>query len=88
MRKAISTIMALTTALSFAAFVPVAEARDAHRHVGHQGHGNHGHYAHNGYRGGNYHRGRGHWHNGQWIALGVGAAIVGAAAANSNCYRC
>jgi hypothetical protein len=45
-----------------------------------------GHYAHNGYHGG-YNRGRGHWHNGQWIALGVGAAIVGAAAASGNgCY--
>ncbi len=84
MRKAISTITALCAALSFAALVPVAEARDLHRHGGH----GHGHYAHNGYHGG-HHRGRGHWHNGQWIALGVGAAVLGAAAAASsdNCYR-
>ncbi len=80
MRKTISTIAALSAALSFAAFVPVAEARSAHWN------GGRGHYAHNGYHGG-YNRGRGHWHNGQWIALGVGAAIVGAAAASGNgCY--
>ncbi len=80
MRKIISTVAALSAALSFAAMVPLAEARDVHRHGGHS------HYAHNAYRGGGgYHRGRGHWHNGQWIALGVGAAIVGAAAASSDC---
>ncbi len=85
MRKTISTITALAAALSFAAFVPVAEARNGHWH------GGHGHYAHNGYNGG-YHRGRGHWHNGRWIALGVGAAILGVAAAATggcgyrNCY--
>jgi hypothetical protein len=84
MRKTISTIAAMSAALSFAAYVPMAEARDAHG----RGHVGRGHYAHNNYHGG-YHRGRGHWHNGQWIALGVGAAIVGAAAANSGCgYRC
>ncbi len=82
MRKAINTITALSAALTFAVFIPAAEARNAH------GHGGRSHYAHNGYHGG-YHRGRGHWHNGQWIALGVGAAILGAAAANSGCgYRC
>lgn len=81
MRKTINTIAALIAATSFAAFIPLAEARDAHRHGGHQGHN---HYAHNGNHGG-YHRGRGHWQNGQWIALGVGAAIVGAAAASSEC---
>ena len=83
MRKTIGTIAALS-ALSFAAFVPVAEARSAHWN------GGRGHYAHNGYRGGyhgGYHRGRGYWRNGQWIALGVGAAVVGAAAASANgCY--
>lgn len=85
MRKNIRTITALCAALSFAAFVPMAEARDLHRHGG-QDHGR-GHYSHNGYHGGHY-RGRGHWHNGQWIALGVGAAILGAAAAdNDDCYR-
>ncbi len=75
MRKTISTLTALAAALSFATFVPAANAGQG-RHL----HGNHNYHA-------NYggHRGRGHYHNGKWIALGVGAAIVGAAIANDRC---
>ena len=76
MRKAISTLTAIAAALSFATFVPVANAGQG-RHM----HGNNHHANHGG------HHGRGHWHNGQWIALGVGAAIVGAAVASDRgCY--
>jgi len=81
MRKFISTVAALSTAVSMVAFIPAADARPGHRYGGHY-HGHHyGHY-------GRYHHGRGYWHNGRWIALGVGAAIAAgaAAAAYDHCY--
>ncbi|MFT3730380.1 MAG: hypothetical protein QM780_02995 [Hyphomicrobium sp.] len=82
MRKYIGLAAAVAAALPLATFATTADAR--HFRGGHAWHGHH--YSH-GY-GHGWHRGRGYWHNGRWIALGVGAAIVGAAAANSyrDCY--
>jgi hypothetical protein len=82
MRKYIGLAAALVAALPLATFATTADARSG-RHGG-GWHGGHGHYGHGYGRG--YHRGRGYWHNGSWIALGVGAAIVGAAAAADDCY--
>jgi hypothetical protein len=58
--------------------------------------GGHGYHGGHGFRGGRHwshgygrHHGRGYWRNGRWIALGVGAAIAGAAAADyygGDCY--
>lgn len=40
------------------------------------------------HRGGDFHRGGGHWHNGQWIPFAVGGALLGGAIiANESCYR-
>jgi hypothetical protein len=81
MRKFISAVAAVATAISFAAIVPSAEAGPRHFRHGNNFHHSGRHFSHYD------HRGRGHWHNGRWIALGVGAAIAGAAAAASdNCY--
>ncbi len=80
MRKYIGLAAALASALPLATFATTADARGGHWR------GGHGHYAH-GYGRGYGHRGHGYWRNGQWIALGVGAAILGAAAADSyGCY--
>lgn len=84
MRKYISSIAALGTALAVIATIPAAEAGPRHsrgQHYSHNGH--HGHYGH--YRRG----GRGYWHNGRWIALGIGAAIAAGAAGayyDRDCY--
>jgi len=83
MRKFIGLAAALASALPLATFATTADAGGRHFHGGR-------HYAH-GYHGGGYrygHRGRGYWHNGRWIGLGIGAAIVGAAAADAygGCY--
>ncbi len=76
MRKYIGLAAALASALPLATFATTADARGGHWH------GGRGHYAH-----GYGHRGHGYWRNGRWIALGVGAAILGAAAADSyGCY--
>jgi hypothetical protein len=82
MRKYIGLAAALATALPLATFATTADARGFH------GHGFHGHYGH-GYGRGWHRGGRGYWHNGRWIALGVGAAVLGAAAADGyygDCY--
>lgn len=82
MRKFVSAIAALGTAVSMIAIAPAAEARSGHHYRGghHYGHHYRGHHGR--------HHGRGYWHNGRWIALGVGAAIAAgaAAAASDNCY--
>ncbi len=94
MRKFIGLAAALATALPLATFATATTA-DAgpgrHAHGG--GHKSHGfkrggrHHAH-GYKRGHRHHGRGYYRNGKWIALGVGAAIAGAAAADyyGDCY--
>lgn len=85
MRKFIGLAAALASALPLATFATTADAGPGrHYHGGrHYAHG----YDRGGYRYG-HHRGRGYWHNGRWIALGIGAAIVGAAAADAygDCY--
>jgi hypothetical protein len=82
MSKKLATI-ALTAALATATAIPSAYADRR----GHDFRGDHGrHQAWNGGR--DHHRGRGHWHNGKWIALGIlGAAAAGAAYADDDCYR-
>jgi hypothetical protein len=84
MRKYIGLAAALASALPLATFATTADARGGHWR------GGHGHYSHGYGRGYGYgHRGRGYWRGGRWIALGVGAAIVGAAAADAyggGCY--
>ncbi len=84
MKKYLGLAAAVVAALPLATFATTADARPGHHFRG--GHGMHGHYA-RGY-GHRWHRGRGYWHNGRWIALGVGAAIAGAAAADAygDCY--
>jgi hypothetical protein len=91
MKKYIGLVAALATALPLATFsATTADARGGHFRGGHAFHGGHGvrgHYAHGYGRG--WHRGRGYWRGGRWIALGVGAAVLGAAAADgyySDCY--
>ncbi len=94
MNKYIGLVAALATALPLATFTAsTADARDGYRgHGGHGwqggGRGFRGHYGHGYGRG--YHRGRGYWRGGQWIALGVGAAVLGAVAADryygDDCY--
>lgn len=82
MRKYIGLAAALASALPLATFATTADARSGHWR------GGHGHYAH-GYGRGYGHRGHGYWRGGRWIALGVGAAILGAAAADAygpGCY--
>jgi hypothetical protein len=87
MKKFIGIAAALATALPLATFgAATADAGYRGGHGWHGGHGFRGHYSRGYGRG--YHRGRGYWHNGRWIALGVGAAILGAAAADGyyDCY--
>jgi hypothetical protein len=71
---------ALAAVLSVSAAVPAAYAD--------RGHGRHhnGHHAYNDR--GDHHRGRGHWRNGKWIALGILGAAAAAAAADDyrDCY--
>jgi len=79
MNKIGAALVAVTSALSLTTLVPTADAGP-----GRSFHGRGEHFAHN-YR----HHGRGYWHNGRWIALGVGAAIAGAVAADAydrDCY--
>jgi hypothetical protein len=91
MKKYIGLVAALAAALPLATFsASTADAREF-RGGGHGWHGGHhgfrGHYGRGYGRG--YHRGRGYWRDGRWIALGVGAAVLGAAAADgyySDCY--
>lgn len=86
MRKFIGLAAAVVSALPLATFATTADARGGHFRGGHGFHGGH-HFAGGGY--GYRHRGgRGYWHNGRWIALGVGAAVLGAAAAGAyaDCY--
>ncbi|WP_409562855.1 hypothetical protein RLW55_18540 [Hyphomicrobium sp. B1] len=85
MRKYIGLAAALVSALPLMTFATSADAGGRHYHGGYH-HGWHGRYG-RGY-GRHWHRGRGYWHNGRWIALGVGAAIAGAAAASAydDCY--
>lgn len=70
---------ALAALTSVAAIVPAAQA-DRYR-------GGHGYGNHHAYQGG-HHRGRGHWRNGRWIALGFLGAVAAGAAAESydDCY--
>jgi hypothetical protein len=84
MRKYIGLAAALAAAFPLATFSTTADARGGHFRGGHYGHGHYGH----GYGRGYGHGGRGYWHNGRWIGLGIGAAIVGAAAADAygDCY--
>lgn len=73
--------MALAAALAVTAVIPAAYAGpERGRHF--NGNSQHA------YNGG-HHRGRGHWRNGQWIALGILGAAAAAAVANSDngdCY--
>jgi hypothetical protein len=71
--------VALAAVMAVSTIVPSAMAGPRH-------HGAYSHHAYNGYRGG--HRGRGHWHNGKWIALGIVGAAVGAAIADSQSRHC
>ncbi len=84
MKKFIGLAAALVAALPLATFATSADARS----FGHGGfRGGHGHYSHGYGRG--WHGGHGYWRNGRWIALGVGAAVLGAAAADGyygDCY--
>ena len=75
MSRKIAT-MAMAVVLAVTAVAPTAQAAPG-RSNGFNGRGNN----HQAYTGG--HRGRGHLHNGQWIALGVLGAVAAAAAANS-----
>lgn len=83
MKKYVSVLAALGAALAMATAIPAADAGPRH-------HSNGRHFSHNGDHGGHYGRGHrrgGYWHNGRWIALGVGAAIAaGAAGAYDDCY--
>ena len=78
MSKMLSTL-ALAAALSTAIVVPAAQA-DPGR--GHNYHGSRHAYHHG------HHRGRGYWHNGKWVALGILGAAVGAAIAYSEYRDC
>ena len=74
------TSIALAAATAAASILPSAlpAQADPGRHY-------RGHYAYSGH----YHRGhRGYWHNGQWIALGILGAAVGAAIADSEYRHC
>lgn len=88
MRKYIGLAAALVSALPLMTFATTADA-DGRHYRGDRGDYHHGYRGREGYGYGRHgHRGRGYWHNGRWIALGVGAAILGAAAADSygDCY--
>ncbi len=76
MSKKIVT-MALAATLAAGAAIPAAQA-DRNR-----GHNDRGYHAYNDR---DHHRGRGHWHNGKWIALGVAAAAAAAIANSNDCY--
>ncbi len=81
MSKKIAT-MALATILTFATSIPAAQADKRHRGDHYKG-GNH--YSQNYNRG---HRGRGHYVNGKWIALGILGAVAADALNNDrDCYR-
>jgi hypothetical protein len=71
--------MALAAALAATSAIPAAQADPRGHGRGWNNHAGHG------YNGG-HRRGRGHWHNGQWIALGILGAAAAAAVANSD--RC
>jgi hypothetical protein len=80
MKRIVSAVAALATAASLTAFVPSADAGPRHFRHGHA-------FSHGRHFSNYHHRGHGYWHNGRWIALGVGAAIAGAAiAADRDCY--
>jgi hypothetical protein len=84
MSKKIATI-AMAAVMSLATVIPAAQADPGRNHNGNR-HGS-PNYAHN--DGGNRHRGGGHWHNGQWIALGILGAVAAAAVADAeygDCY--
>jgi hypothetical protein len=83
MRKYIGLAAAIVSALPLMTFATTADAGGRHYRGGYN-HGWHGRHYGRGYG----HRGRGYWRNGRWIALGVGAAIAGAAAASAydDCY--
>ena len=71
--------MALAIALVTTSAIPAAEAgprgRGYDNHGGERDHGRH-------------HRGRGHYKNGKWIALGILGAVAAAAVANSESSGC
>lgn len=82
MSKNIAT-MALVGALTLATSIPTAQAERRHRGGDHFKGGNH--YSQSHHRG---HRGRGHYVNGKWIALGIlGAVAAGALNDDRDCYR-
>jgi hypothetical protein len=66
---------ALAAVLSVATVIPSAYADRSHgRHF-------------NGHAYNDHHRGRGYWHNGRWVALGIlGAAAAAAANDYNDCY--
>ncbi len=69
--------LAMAAVLSTATVIPAAQAGGRGQHH----HGNRQAYHHG-------HHGRGHWHNGKWIALGILGAAVGAAVADSEYRDC
>lgn len=84
MSKRIATL-ALAAVLAAATVIPAAQADPGRHRDGNMN--NDG--ARHSYNGGDHHRGRGHWHNGQWIALGILGAAAAAAVADSeygDCY--
>lgn len=77
MSKKIATAV-MAAALAVASGIPA--------YAGPRGH-DHGDHARMYRDGGHRHHGRGHWHNGKWIALGIlGAAAAAAAADREDCY--
>jgi hypothetical protein len=74
MSKTLATL-ALVAAVSAVPVVPAAQADPGHHYRNHAYNGRH-------------HHGRGYWHNGKWIALGVLGAAVGAAIADSEYRDC
>jgi hypothetical protein len=82
MSKKIAT-MALAAVLSVATAIPAAQA-DRGRRGDHHGYNG----SHHAYNYGNRHRGRGHYVDGKWIALGVLGAFAAQALDNDqDCYR-
>jgi len=79
MSKKIAT-WALAAALVATTAIPMVEAGPG-RGRNFNNHGNH-----HAYNGG--HRGRGHYRNGKWIALGILGAAAAAAVANSDDGEC
>jgi hypothetical protein len=66
--------LSLIAALAASSAAPVAYADPGHYYGG-------GRHAYN-------HGGRGHWHNGKWIALGILGAAAAAAIADSEYRHC